>query len=460
MSKATDQSKQFYDTLLKVSRALISSHTRQELLKSILQEVKPLFNYHSAGLFVVYEKEDYHIDLTAKDPEIEPSDINYTHRREGNVQMNHRGSSVQYAMQQAEVSNGVALLDYADLHKKFPDYPQFQDTKKDGYRDCLVGLLNFQGKTLGMFCINAMEKGFFPEKKFELFKVICDQLAIAINNILDKEAIEREKAFTDTLLHITEMLATINTGRELLSIIVNEVKPIFSFYDIGLFVYNKNKTQLEDWAIKYEEFHLAEANRLMHFDETINKPLAVAEGTNMSWQLDLLQKAGRPVVIDLEEMAKEFPEYEQSEAILKVGYRDSMQTLLRYGGEILGFFCINVLEKGVYSEKHFSLFQPIADQIAVAVSNLLANEEIRQREQEKTRLLALSEPISKVRNRKELLQILYNHIREIFPFDDTGLFTLDDSGEHHIDWIVEDELTQEGSEIKEQGITGFMPHKG
>ncbi|MBV6646530.1 MAG: hypothetical protein KI790_13830, partial [Cyclobacteriaceae bacterium] len=76
------------------------------------------------------------------------------------------------------------------------------------------------------------------------------------------------------------------------------------------------------------------------------------------------------------------------------------------------------------------------------------------------RLLDLSEPIAKVRNRKELLEIIYKGVKEIFPFDDAGLFTLDDTGENHIDWVVEDELTEEGSEIKKQGIAGFMPHKG
>ncbi|MBP2831032.1 sigma 54-interacting transcriptional regulator [Aquimarina sp. U1-2] len=449
-----------YNHLYQVAKAFSGTSTRQELLKAILEQIKPVFGYHSARLFVVYEKEDYHIDLTAQDPEIEPSDVNYQHQQKGNAKMKHKGSSVAYCMKEVEEAGDVLLLDYKELHQRFPDYPQFVYTKETGYRDCLTGLLVFQGKTLGMFCLNALEKDFFPKEKFEFFSLICDQLAIAVNNILDKENIESEKTLNATLLRITELLVTIKNGRDLLRIIVDEVKPLFSFYDIGLFIFNKEKTHLEDWATKYEEFHLEEANLMMHYDNAVNVPLPIHEGSNMAWELDLLKKANGPAIIDIKDMAMRFPEYEQSKAILKIGHRDSLQTLLTYGGETLGFFCVNVLEKNFYTQDYFPLFQGVADQIAVAVSNLLANEEIQRREQEKTKLLALSEPIAKVRHRKELLTIIYERIHEIFPFDDAGLFTLDETGENHIDWVVDDGITKASTEILKKGISGYLPHKG
>jgi GAF domain-containing protein len=75
-------------------------------------------------------------------------------------------------------------------------------------------------------------------------------------------------------------------------------------------------------------------------------------------------------------------------------------------GETTGILYFNSLVSDFFQPAQFSLFQSIADQIAVAVANILANEEIAERERQKSLLLSISGDIAGARNAVELLQVI------------------------------------------------------
>lgn len=86
---------------------------------------------------------------------------------------------------------------------------------------------------------------------------------------------------------------------------------------------------------------------------------------------------------------------------------------------------LNALAKEFFPSDTFNILQSIGDTLAIAVANILANEEIMERENEKTQLLKISEAIASIKDYKELLKVIYYVIRPVFPFDNTGIFILE-----------------------------------
>jgi GAF domain-containing protein len=124
---------------------------------------------------------------------------------------------------------------------------------------------------------------------------------------------------------------------------------------------------------------------------------------------------------------QQYPEHPFGPVMWGRRLREFMFTPLVTGGRTLGVFFFDAEREGTYTAKHLSLFQAIADQVAVAVANILANEEILAREREKTQLLEISQAIATVQDHKQLLKVIYKKIKPVFPYDNAGLFVFDET---------------------------------
>jgi hypothetical protein len=70
-------------------------------------------------------------------------------------------------------------------------------------------------------------------------------------------------------------------------------------------------------------------------------------------------------------------------------------------------------------------FKTVSAQISVAVSNILANEDIVRREEEKTTLLLLSNEIAALRNRNDLFQVVNTKLKQLFSISEFGIAYID-----------------------------------
>ncbi len=225
-----------------------------------------------------------------------------------------------------------------------------------------------------------------------------------------------------TLLALSQTLATVRDKENLLRTLIEQLQPAFGFHDCGLFVFNQDKTTLEDWTVSIPTLSPSAANTLL-----AEQDAATTNFHDSVWELIVtqLRQVQQPLVYDYSEPIPGWQYYEQSPVIEQFGYQEAMVSLLQMRGEELGVFCINSLQKGQFNESHTRLFGQVVHQIAVAVANILANEEILEREREKTQLLEISEAISRIQNKKQMLRVIYESIRPLFPFDSAGLFITD-----------------------------------
>ncbi len=419
--------------LLSISREIAKVQTREQLLNVIFTTVKEIFPYDDAGLF-------YFCD---RDGTPNPRGENYVHLLDDigsdvNTQiaarnitgvLSERVDSVRF---HAEDQPGITTMD--ELMTRFPGHPFFPIMHADGIKQFITKGIKIGGETIGMLSFNSRTQNFYSAADFPLFDNIANQVAVAVANILANEEIANRTREKSVLLSISEVIATVRSKRDLLKLIIEKIKPVFNFYDCGIFVFDREKHTLEDLVVSFPDISPSEATNLLFAEDN-----AVFDYEGSVWEeaFEMMRAAGLPVIVNYKN--NEFSgwtEYVQAAVIEQIGYEESLMAILATGGEELGVFAINSLNKGTFNENQFSLFQNIANQMAVAVANILANEEILERTREKSVLLSISEDIASARNAVELLQVIREKAQQLIPFYDTGILIVEEDGQHHYDLAV------------------------
>ncbi|WKN44830.1 sigma 54-interacting transcriptional regulator [Tunicatimonas pelagia] len=414
--------KQRIEQLLTISQAITEVQDRKQLLKTIYERIQPIFPYDSYGLFVLTEDKQHHYELV--DAEIVnfwvQDAIEQQHGR--HYRYHHPGSVVDTMMQQG---SGLFLIE--DFLNDHPQLPMMHDA---GLRQMIGGPLTYGGEAIGMICFNSKQEDFYTETYLPLFTAIAEQMSVAVANVLANERLVEEKQFKETLLGISEAVASIHDRKQLLKTIFEQVKPIFGFYDVGLFVLDE-EGNVSDWATVMPEISESVVNEAVNQSGVEKIPF---KDSALEWVFNQLHEARGLMILPYEKIAFDrFPDYYQFQAIQAVGYQESLMALLNIGGKHIGMLAFNSLEADFFSASQFPLFQAIADQLAVAVNNVMSSEKVLKREQEKTQLLKITEGVTRLRSLPEFLQYVMEILQPIFRFEDVGVFLLSEEGQFHSD---------------------------
>lgn len=126
-------------------------------------------------------------------------------------------------------------------------------------------------------------------------------------------------------------------------------------------------------------------------------------------------QAAEPISFLLEDVMDQ----PQNPAFLRANYergaRKLLMTKLMNAGKPMGFIHLYSDQPDSFSEEFRDVMKGIAPQLASAVSNIIKNEEIFKKEQEKSVLLDLSNDIATVRTKAELALAVSTVLRKINP---------------------------------------------
>lgn len=372
------------EVLLNITEKVTKLRSLPEFAAYITSELKLVFNFYNAGLFLLANEDEDHYDITTLHPEISPSRPNDTFKKAGIGYIKHKGSLIEWMMDKIEKNKGLVLFDFVELVASFPEYEQFQavDLVKMGFRDCLAANLKVGDKVIGMFCINQLQKDFFPKAQYKLFTNVTKQLAVAISNIVATEDLEKRNQEKATLLKITDNVTKLKNLPEFLHYVNKEVKSVFQFYDIGVFLLTPDGKYHYDLATLYLEISPSE---LVDDLKKANINMVPHKDSLIEYMIDVINQKNGVYLFDFNDLRERFPKYPQFEQIDldKYGYRDCLASNLIVGDTLVGMFCINQREKDFFKPFQFPLFKSVTDQLAVAVSNIIALEDLKKRNQEK-----------------------------------------------------------------------------
>jgi formate hydrogenlyase transcriptional activator len=316
--------------------------------------------------------------------------------------------------------------------KKYPTYYETPFILKSGVCEYISVPIKNRGAVFGHVIFFSKQKNFYSENDFPRFKIIADQLGIAMANVLAYEEIaarEREKTL---LLSLSEDIASIRNANDLLRVIYDKIKTIFPFDNAGLFIIDASGEHHRDLFIDYGLFD----------SELYHTPFPTGWIKHKGSVIEHLMQEPQIHLIDFVELTKKYPHHPHYEPMLGAGIKQLIGTQLKQGDKTLGILFFNSLQADFYSESDFSLFKSIANQIAVGLYNILANEEILQREREASVLLHISKLISSARNFVDLFKVFTEEFKPLMGFDDFVLAVLSKDKTKYKVINVESVLTQ------------------
>jgi formate hydrogenlyase transcriptional activator len=426
------------ELLYRISKAIASVKDGRELLKIIIAETQTIFGFYDIGLAVLDKSGKFFTDWSVLYQEISPSESNAAQRDLQNFQFPVDEPLMQYSIERVELEQKPFIENLsAEFADKFADFPHLPLEIEFGYKQYLVTTLKFRGETLGVFNFNSVRENHFDDCDFDLFQAIADLIAVAVANITAREEIIERTREKDVLLSISQAIATIQNHEQLLKVIFERIQPVFNFYDVGLFILSKDGKQVTDWAAN-ENISPSDGNRQV---KEFKIQTIKVEDSPLQTVINQLSESNSPLILPydlnyLSAMTDPIFREQMTRIIKECGYREFMAATLKIGGKMIGLLFFNSKQSGFFQPSQFAIFQSVADQIAVAVANILANENILEREREKSVLLSISEDIAGARNAVELMQVIREKAQQLIPFYDTGILIVEENGECHYDLAV------------------------
>jgi formate hydrogenlyase transcriptional activator len=386
------------DLLLKLSYDITSIKDRQGLLRVIQINLKKLFTFHNIVIMVLNDEDDTHDIFLSTD--IAFTVENLARFSEGPVQFDYNDGYFNKVME----ADGIVLFKLdkiADLVKR-PACLQY--LYNSGIRKSIGIALRDDNRNVGVLYINLEDHTEYSDHELDLVKGVSYQLSTAISNILANEQIQKRENERDLLLSLSIDIAAVRSNSELLKVISQCLKYLLKFSHTIVATINEDASvsrfllDPEAKSKSHPEYEQAAQMRYPIQDDILDKCLLTPE----------------PLLFNLQELMDstngDIPLY------LKINYESGLKNVVvvRFskGEQAFGFWILFFDHDIVFDTSKQNLIKGLSHQISVAVSNIIANEEISRRENEKSRLLSFSNAIASVKTTREISTIITAHLGE------------------------------------------------
>lgn len=219
-----------------------------------------------------------------------------------------------------------------------------------------------------------------------------------------------------TLLNISRSTAAVRTRDELQSFIDGKVKPLFDFnnrWDIR--IYNSDLNTLESlFTNKITQVNSESVSAFTQPFQAEGIFRTVIETSEIVQHDESWMNSPKTVEVDriVERFWRDF----------KINY--CLSVALRSFGRVIGVFHVFFDEHKTFTEFQLQLFKSLAEQVAIALVNVLANEKALEREREKALLLSTSEEMATIRDRADLRRVMTKTIKPLIYFDDAFIIVV------------------------------------
>jgi formate hydrogenlyase transcriptional activator len=397
--------------LLSLSNEIASLKSRNDLYRIVNTRIKKLFSIKEFGVAQINEDKITHsafmMDL-------------------GEPVMNHNDftkiTNLKYSIHDTAFSSIMAsddpvILDVNQLSEETdaPAYVHFW--KAVGFKELLCLALRVGENNIGCIFFN-IEANEIYNLKNNLLKAVCAQLSVAVSNILANEEIVKRENDKTVLLTLTNEIASIRNRADFTQMINGILKELFSFKEFGIAqisndgnTYDKFMLEAEDPAKNHADYEYITAERYR-----VDDPL-----------FSVVMNSKDPVILEVNKLAAiaGMPAYVGFWK--NVGVQQMVAIALRAGGKNIGCAFFNI-DPDLITNLKMGLLKGVCAQISVGISNIIANEDIEKREEEKTILLSLSNEISYLRNRSDLFEIVNGRIKKLFSINEFAVANINEDG--------------------------------
>jgi len=222
---------------------------------------------------------------------------------------------------------------------------------------------------------------------------------------------ESEKG-KNVLLSLSNEIAHIQDRQELLHVLQQHLKEIGLSMGIVIEVIKEDHTALRNFLPSLANTKHAMFN-ILAIDEEINR--------YPDKFLELAAAAKEPLLIQWKDLAKQ----KETPAYLKwfkdYGIGEMICMALKDRNRMIGGLLLFSKNENRYSNHQLALLQGIANQVGTAVAKILTNENSKNVEREKGVLLSISEAMTRIKTKEDLLALINGALKDLLLFHHAGI---------------------------------------
>ncbi|HEU5168260.1 MAG TPA: sigma 54-interacting transcriptional regulator [Chitinophagaceae bacterium] len=309
-----------------------------------------------------------------------------------------------------------------------PDLPLYVHLHhKSGIRYALITPLRNKMKLIGFVYISSAQPNIFTEEFKHILRGIAPHLSNAVTNIIINEEILQKDKDKSFLVEFSHDIASARTKNELSLSIHKSLKKLAEIKAYFIRTINDDGITLSSFMHDEEVYYKNDPL----FKQLLKTKIKRNEGLT-----GRVLKGDVPVLLDFEEEIKQGNSDPYIEFWKELGpQRSAFQKItgvpLRVGEKELGVLWV------ITEHINITLLDGISAQVAVAIANIRNNEEIAQREAEKSILLSLSDEIAAMRSREDLLHVVNTRIKTLFLVEEFGIAQINEGGTTYSTFVLD-----------------------
>jgi len=266
----------------------------------------------------------------------------------------------------------------------------------------------------------------------------------------DNELLRKSIAEKELLLSLSSDIAQIKARKELMQLIREKFQQFFYFYHCTIALSDKEKTTLKAFLLD------PNSKMRLHKDyqEMITHHYPFADGLH-----DKVEQSDKPEIFDLDTIVATGKAPHYAVIMNQSGIKQLMGVALKTEGKTIGVLVFHSDKADNFNPSMFETVSGIVGQISLTVSNLLAAEAIDAKIKERETLLHLSEVISRVKDRNELLALVNTELKQLFVYSHSLVLLYNSDLESMCTYILDPESKNLGYKEYEKLTTQPLPVK-
>ena len=226
----------------------------------------------------------------------------------------------------------------------------------------------------------------------------------------DEKIVTDQEAQSHLLLAVSRSLATVRTRDDLFRVINHDLKPLVTYDDSGLFIYNNECTAL--WPLIPVQPN--SGHRL--YDYLFKRPSPIDDFfqrfcSDQTITVKVWQEADL-LTLNL---------YQPIQYMLETGVRMFIAIKLIWAGRLLGHWGVTYQNETDLAPAQLSFMELVAQQLTIAVANVLTNETLAAREYEKTLEMAVGQALLTYDDWPGMATALARELHKRLPFHMMGI---------------------------------------
>jgi len=396
-----------FDILERISVELALNKNKEEVLKALRPHLKSFFDF--AHHFVaIINPDKLSISLLLRDLESKAR----THPRYKNA-IGVPFPISEQMVNKVLLSNEPVVFDLEFLASRstLPEYIAIN--YESGIQKMAMVALQVGGERIGVWTICLSENQELSNPQLALIKTISRQISIAARDFQLAETLRDKKIEGDFLSQVSAHIAMISHKRDVEILLSQVLREKFIFQHVELLLLDQ-----QGFYTSFLHTNPKEQSAVIESGSPFPQKYPATDAL-----MSALLGSRDLYVFDVHQLIKraDIPQFVRDE--YKQGIRKKIGFKLHHKGMISGVLFFN-LSQNTFTDQEFELLSQIAMQISAALSNVLSNQEITERQSERELLFTLSTQIASVRTREQLTAVMSSELKEYFGFSHVAIAQL------------------------------------